>query len=87
VYRKKFIRGIAGCARAGSSPTLTKAGFEVHMQTGAGIEAGYPDSQYADKGAKLVADRAAVFAADIVVQVFATLQRRDGERGCAVFSP
>jgi NAD(P) transhydrogenase subunit alpha len=44
-------------------PTLTKAGFEVHIQAGAGIEAGYPDSQYADKGAKIVADRAAVFAA------------------------
>ncbi len=51
-------------------PTLTKAGFEVHVQAGAGIEAGYPDSQYAEKGAKLVADRAAVFAAaDIIVQV------------------
>ena len=51
-------------------PTLTKAGFEVHIQSGAGMEAGYPDSQYADKGAKIVADRAAVFAgADIVVQI------------------
>jgi H+-translocating NAD(P) transhydrogenase subunit alpha len=51
-------------------PTLTKAGFEVHMQSGAGAEAGYPDSQYADKGGKIIADRAAVFgAADIVVQV------------------
>ena len=51
-------------------PTLTKAGFEVQIQSGAGIEAGYPDSQYADKGGKLVADRAAVFAAaDIIVQV------------------
>jgi H+-translocating NAD(P) transhydrogenase subunit alpha len=51
-------------------PTLIKAGFEVHIQSGAGIEAGYPDSQYVDKGAKLVADRAAVFAAaDIIVQV------------------
>jgi NAD(P) transhydrogenase subunit alpha len=53
-------------------PTLIKAGFEVHIQSGAGIEAGYPDSQYADKGAniKIVADRAAVFAAaDIVVQI------------------
>ena len=50
--------------------TLTKAGFEVHVQSGAGSEAGYPDSQYSDKGAKLVADRAAVFAAaDIIVQV------------------
>src|SRR5271157_852061 len=51
-------------------PTLTKAGFEVHIQSGAGIEAGYPDSQYAGKGAKIAADRAAVFAAaDIVVQI------------------
>jgi NAD(P) transhydrogenase subunit alpha len=51
-------------------PPLTKAGFEVQVQAGAGMEAGYPDSQYADKGAKIVADRAAVFgAADIVLQV------------------
>jgi NAD(P) transhydrogenase subunit alpha len=51
-------------------PTLTKAGFEVHIQSGAGMEAGYPDSQYADKGAKIVADRAAAFAsADLVVQI------------------
>jgi len=51
-------------------PTLAKAGFEVHIQSGAGFEAGYPDSQYTDKGAKMVPDRAAVFAgADIVVQI------------------
>ena len=51
-------------------PTLTKAGFEVHIQSGAGTKAGYPDSQYSDKGGKIVADRGAVFAAsDIVVQV------------------
>jgi NAD(P) transhydrogenase subunit alpha len=51
-------------------PTLIKAGFEVHVQAGAGIEAGYPDSQYADKGAKIIAEREAVFsAADIIVQV------------------
>ena len=51
-------------------PTLTKAGFEVHLQSGAGIEAGYPDSQYADKGAKVVPNRAAVFAtADIIAQI------------------
>ena len=51
-------------------PTLAKAGFEIHIQSGAGIEAGYPDSHYSDKGAKIVADRAAVFAAaDIVVQL------------------
>jgi NAD(P) transhydrogenase subunit alpha len=51
-------------------PTLIKAGFEVHVQSGAGTEAGYPDSQYSDKGAKIIADRAGVFsAADIIVQV------------------
>ena len=51
-------------------PTLTKAGFEVHVQSGAGIEAGYPDAHYAEKGAKVVADRAALFsAADIIVQI------------------
>jgi NAD(P) transhydrogenase subunit alpha len=51
-------------------PVLTKAGFEVHIQAGAGIQAGYPDSQYADKGAKVIADRAGVFAtADVVLQV------------------
>jgi NAD(P) transhydrogenase subunit alpha len=51
-------------------PTLTKAGFEVHIQSGAGVEAGYPDFQYSEKGAKIVADRAAVFAsADILAQV------------------
>jgi NAD(P) transhydrogenase subunit alpha len=51
-------------------PTLTKAGFEVHIQSGAGVEAGYLDSQYADKGAKLVPDRVAVFAAaDVIVQI------------------
>ena len=51
-------------------PTLTKAGFEVHVQAGAGIEAGYTDAQYTEKGAKVVPDRAAVFgAADIILQV------------------
>ena len=51
-------------------PALTKAGFEVHVQAGAGIEAGYPDSQYSAKGAKIVTERQAVFsAADINVQV------------------
>ena len=51
-------------------PVLIKAGFEVHIQSGAGVEAGYTDSLYSDKGAKIVPDRAAVFAAaDIVAQV------------------
>ena len=51
-------------------PTLAKAGFEVVVEAGAGVEAGYPDAHYVEKGAKILPDRAAVFsAADIVVQV------------------
>jgi H+-translocating NAD(P) transhydrogenase subunit alpha len=51
-------------------PNLTKAGFEVVVEAGAGAGAGYPDSLYVDKGAKILPDRAAVFAqADIIVQV------------------
>jgi len=51
-------------------PNLAKAGLEVIVESGAGEQAGYPDAAYGDKGAKIVADRATVFAtADIVVQV------------------
>ena len=51
-------------------PMLTKAGFEIHIQAGAGIDAGYPDSVYVEKGGKIVADRPAIFgAADIIAQV------------------
>jgi NAD(P) transhydrogenase subunit alpha len=51
-------------------PTLIKAGFEVHIQAGAGLGAGYPDSQYVEKGAKIVGERSAIFsAADIIAQV------------------
>jgi NAD(P) transhydrogenase subunit alpha len=51
-------------------PSLTKAGLEVVVEAGAGKEAGYLDTEYAAKGAKILPTRAAVFAAaDIVVQV------------------
>lgn len=51
-------------------PNLVKAGFEVLVESGAGAEAGYPDALYVEKGAKILADRRAVFdRADIVVQV------------------
>lgn len=51
-------------------PMLAKAGLEVAIQNGAGADAGYPDAQYQEKGAKLLPDRAAVFAqSDIIVQV------------------
>jgi NAD(P) transhydrogenase subunit alpha len=49
---------------------LVKAGFEVVIEARAGEQAGYPDSQYVDRGAKVLSERAAVFStAEIVTQV------------------
>ncbi len=54
----------------GVIPNLTKAGCEVAIEAGAGVAAGYPDNTYAEKGAKVLADRAEVFrSADVIVQV------------------
>ncbi len=51
-------------------PALTQAGHAVAVETGAGAAAGYPDHAYAEKGARLAASRAEVFAqADAVFQV------------------
>ena len=51
-------------------PNLKKAGLEVIVETGAGLEAGYPDADYIAKGAKIAAKRTEVFgAADVVLQV------------------
>ncbi len=49
---------------------LAKAGLEVVIEKGAAAEAGYPDSEYEAKGAKVLASRDDVFrTADIIVQV------------------
>jgi NAD(P) transhydrogenase subunit alpha len=54
----------------GVIPNLTKAGLEVLIETGAGVEAGYPDAAYVEKGAKIAPDRSSVFAAaEIIVQL------------------
>jgi NAD(P) transhydrogenase subunit alpha len=54
----------------GALANLAKVGLEVLVEAGAGDEAGYPDADYAAKGAKIVSDRAELFrAADIIVQV------------------
>jgi NAD(P) transhydrogenase subunit alpha len=51
-------------------PHLAKAGLEVAIEAGAGIQAGFPDSEYAAKGARIIAGRSEVFRmADIVAQV------------------
>jgi NAD(P) transhydrogenase subunit alpha len=53
-------------------PNLAKAGLEVVVQAGAGESAGYPDALYEEKGAKVLPDRAAVFAAaEVILQVLA----------------
>jgi H+-translocating NAD(P) transhydrogenase subunit alpha len=51
-------------------PNLAKAGLEVAVETNAGLEARYPDADYAAKGAKIIPDRAELFrTADIITQV------------------
>src|SRR5467141_2258540 len=51
-------------------PALDKAGLQVVVEAGAGVEAGYPDADYVAKGAKVLPDRAEVFrTADIITQV------------------
>jgi NAD(P) transhydrogenase subunit alpha len=51
-------------------PGLVKAGFEVAVEAGAGVGAGYRDADYAATGAKVLPGRAEVFrTADIIVQV------------------
>ncbi|MHC5112943.1 MAG: NAD(P) transhydrogenase subunit alpha [Planctomycetota bacterium] len=49
---------------------ILKGGAEVIIQRGAGDPAGFPDDEFTEKGAKLVGDRAEVFAtADIVCMI------------------
>lgn len=51
-------------------PSLLKAGLSVMVETGAGVEAGFSDEEYTERGAEVVADRDAVFhASDVVLNV------------------
>lgn len=51
-------------------PQLAKAGIEVVIESGAGDAAGFLDTEYSAKGAKVVSERAEVFkTADLVAQV------------------
>jgi NAD(P) transhydrogenase subunit alpha len=47
---------------------LVKSGWDVRMETGAGMAAGFPDERYAEKGAKIVS-RDEALAADCLLQV------------------
>ena len=50
-------------------PHLAKAGIEVMVEQGAGMEAGILDQQYIDKGAHIGRDRNELLRADVVLQV------------------
>src|SRR5690348_14968923 len=52
----------------GSVPQLVKSGCQVFIEGGAGLSAGFPDTQYVEKGAKIVS-RAEALAADCLLQV------------------
>src|SRR5262249_25068795 len=50
-------------------PSLTKAGLEVVVEADAGASAGFPDSEYVARGAKILAPRQEVFGtAEIILQ-------------------
>ncbi len=50
-------------------PGLVKAGFEVSVEAGAGEAAGFLDAAYTEAGAKIVDDRAELFAANVILHV------------------
>lgn len=51
-------------------PSLQKGGMEVHIESGAGVDSGYPDAAYTEKGGTIVAARRELFErARIIVQV------------------
>ena len=51
-------------------PSLQKEGMEVHIEASAGVESGYPDSSYTEKGATIVESRSQLFeSAKIIAQV------------------
>jgi len=51
-------------------PALTKSGFEILLEKGAGDSAGFPDPMYQEKGVRIVDERSEVFdSSDIILQV------------------
>lgn len=68
-------------------PNLKKAGLDVIIQASAGLESGYRDSDYTDKGATIVPDRARVFQqANVILQVLAYGSNdRNGEQDIPLF--
>ena len=62
--------------------SLTKAGWEVLVEAGAGELAGFSDAEFESKDAQIVGDRAAAFRdADVIVQVRALGANIEAGRG------
>ena len=54
----------------GGVPSVAKAGLEVHVEPGAGAEAGYPDSDYQAQGAQMASGRPELLSkADVLLYV------------------
>jgi len=68
---------------------LRKAGLSVVIESGAGVEAGFDDADYAASGVEVVTTRAGVFAmADVILQVRAAgANREEGRANLQSFRP
>lgn len=68
-------------------PNLKKIGLDVILEAGAGLESGYRDSDYTEKGAAIAPDRATVFSqAGIITQVLCYGSNdRNGEQDLPLF--
>jgi NAD(P) transhydrogenase subunit alpha len=58
--------------------TVCKAGLEVVVETGAGVEAGFPDAEYVEAGAQIVSTATEALGADIVLKVMPPQQTSEG---------
>src|SRR5215203_463720 len=52
-----------------SGKKLIQAGYQVSVEAGAGVDAGFPDSAYRDAGVTLATSPASVLASDLVLKV------------------
>ena len=53
----------------GDLRTLKRAGFEVIVQSGAGLASGFPDERYVQQGARIAAGRAELETVNVIAQV------------------
>ncbi len=60
-------------------PIVTKLGFDVHVEAGAGVGSGHLDEEYVEKGASIVADARA--EADVLLTVRSAAAAGDGAPG------